>query len=80
MTLSVLRIHRVDDRLINEFGPVGGIRIGRGNSGCHGGIWGLDVSALALNKPLEKKVGTSQRSYLFSFSCINNKCPGQGHS
>jgi hypothetical protein len=31
MTLSVTRLYRVDDRMINEFGTAGGMRIGRGN-------------------------------------------------
>jgi hypothetical protein len=30
-TLSVLRLNSVSDRMINECGAVGGIRIGRGN-------------------------------------------------
>jgi hypothetical protein len=30
-TLSVQRIHSVDDRMINEYGAVCGMRIGRGN-------------------------------------------------
>jgi hypothetical protein len=29
--LSVLRLYNMDDRMIDECGPVGGIGIGRGN-------------------------------------------------
>jgi hypothetical protein len=30
-TLSASRIYSIDDRMINEYGEVGGMRIGRGN-------------------------------------------------
>jgi hypothetical protein len=29
--LSVLRLHSIDDRIINEYGAAGRVRIGRGN-------------------------------------------------
>jgi hypothetical protein len=31
MTLSVWRLHEVDDRMVNEYGTVGGMIIGMGN-------------------------------------------------
>jgi hypothetical protein len=30
-TLSVLRLYSVDDRMVNEYGAVGGLKVGRGN-------------------------------------------------
>jgi hypothetical protein len=33
VTLSLLRLYSISDRMVNEYGAVGGIRIGRGIKG-----------------------------------------------